>query len=182
MEQMDYIEMYWSEIPVGEENAVSYADLCESWQMNERSVRHILHVLSEHDNGDNYVLIRSASKKGFYKTDDPETIKAYRREVISKGKSNFAPLKKIGRVLQNQDDVQYSLVNNLRVVRESKGMKQKDVCNIMKEFVPTFDVSILSRIENSVCLPTPYVLMHLARIYGVRPGELLETDFLAEII
>ena len=76
------LELYWSEIPIGKENAIEYSDLCTMWGKDERTVRAILHELSLYDNGDNYVLIRSASGKGFYRTDNEAIIKAYRQKHI----------------------------------------------------------------------------------------------------
>lgn len=51
--------------------------------------------------------------------------------------------------------------------RESKGLKQSQVCDIMKRFDHAFDKSLLSKMENGVCLPTFYQLSKLAEIYAV---------------
>ena len=61
---MDKLELYWSEIPVGKENAVSYDYLCTAWGISQRAVRSILHKLSIYDNGDDTVLIRSSKDGG----------------------------------------------------------------------------------------------------------------------
>ena len=169
------LEAYWNDIPTTKSEAVSYALLKMWWGTNEREVRRILHNLSSYDNGDNYVLIRSGQSKGFYKTDDTEKIKAYKTECLNKGRSVFAPIKKINRILKANTE-QYSLVNNLRVVRESLGMKQPEVCAKMKEIDEHFDVPMLSKMENGVCLPTPFQLTKLSDIYGVQPDELIRTD------
>lgn len=171
------MDKYWQDIPVGKENAVTYATLCALWQCTERQARERLHALSLYDNGDNYILIRSGGCKGFYKTDDEAEIKAYKRECLNKGRSIFAPVKKINRVL-NADVAQLSIENNLRVVRESKGMKQGQVCNIIQQRTHTsaFDKPLLSKMENGVVLPTPYQLLLLAQIYGVEPFELINTS------
>lgn len=170
------LALYWSELPTGKENAITYADLCVMWDTSERKVRAILHELSLFDNGDNYILIRSSSGKGFYKTDDETEIQAYKRECLNKGRSVFAPVKKINRVLTAKDNKQFSLENNLRVVRESKGIKQKDVCKEMRKADKAFDNSLLSKMENGVCLPTFMQLSKLAEIYGVEPLELVNAD------
>ncbi len=169
------LEIYWNDIPVGKANAVTYAELCDKWECNERSARAILHKLSTYDNGDNYILIRSSGCKGFYRTDDETEMQAYKRECLNKGRSIFAPVMKINRVL-NANTEQYSLTNNLRVVRESKGLKQRQVCNIMKQYDKTFDKSLLSKMENGVCLPTYYQLAKLAHIYACTPSELISTE------
>lgn len=169
------LRAYWDDIPVGKENAYTYDDLCYFWNCTERKARAILHELSLYDNGDNYILIRSSKGKGFYKTDDAAEIAAYKRECLNKGRSVFAPVKKINRVL-NANAEQYSLTNNLRVVRESIGLKQSQVCAVMKQYDRAFDKSLLSKMENGVCLPTFYQLAKLAEIYACEPSELLRAD------
>ena len=170
---MEHANIFWNDIPVGKENAATYNELCARWGCTTRQARRILHELSLFDNGDNYILIRSGSCKGFYKTDDDNEIRAYKRECLNKGRSVFAPVKKINRVL-SENTMQYSLLNNLRVVRESKGIKQKDVCKRMRAFDRDFDKSLLSKMENGVCLPTYYQLSKLAQIYACTPSELID--------
>lgn len=168
-------EMYWSELPIGRENAATYEELCARWNKREREVRSLLHDLSAFDNGDDYILIRSGKGKGFYKTDDPEEIAAYRNECLNKGRSVFAPVRKINRVLR-ANTTQYSFNNNLRVIREGLGLKQADVCNVMQLVDAHFDVPMLSKMENGVCLPTPFQLVTLAEIYRCAPRDLIDTD------
>lgn len=171
------LEVYWSELPVGKENAVSYAELCKRWGRGERAVREILHELSRYDNGDNYILIRSSSGCGFYRTDDEDDIAAYRQECLNRGRNVFAPLKKINRVLK-EVDTQMNFENNLKTVRIMSGMKQSEVCGFMKKYDPSFDVPLLSKMESGVCLPTPYQRCLLARIYGCSPSELVGVEFI----
>lgn len=170
------LEFYWNDIPIGKQDAVTYADLMRIWGTGERQVRKLLHDLSTYDNGDNYVLIRSASGKGFYRTDNEATIKAYRQECLNKGKSVFAPVKKINRIL-NENASQIEFENNLRVYREAKGLKQGDVCKQMKRIDRAFDKSMLSKMENNVCLPTPFQAAKLADIYGCSVSELVNAEF-----
>lgn len=165
-------EKLWNDIPVGRENALTYEDLCGIWQCDPRKARAILHDLSLYDNGDDYILIRSSAGKGFYKTDNADEIQAYKRECLNKGRSVFAPVKKINRVL-NANAEQFSTTNNLRVIRESRGLKQADVCKRMKKYDRAFDKSLLSKMENGVCLPTAAQLLELARIYACEPFDLI---------
>ena len=171
-------EFYWNDIPIGKENAVTYETLCARWEVSRRKVREILHELSLYDSGDNYILIRSARNGGgFYKTDDRDEMRAYRKECLNKGKSNFAPVKKINRILNSDAEaLQGSIFNNLKAVRISRGLKQSEVVERMHTHDPHFDVSMLSRLENGVCVPTPYQLTRLAQIYGVQPNELVSID------
>ena len=172
-----HLDLYWAELPTGKENAVDYPTLCAMWSKNERAVREILHDLSYYDNGDDFVLIRSSKSKGFYKTDDKAEIVAYRKECLSKGKSIFAPVKKCNRILKTESK-QFEFFNNLRAVRMAKGMKQSEVCRLMKEVDRDFDAPLLSKMENGVCLPTYFQLAKLAEIYGVEPSDLVRAEIL----
>lgn len=170
------LELYWSEIPVGKENAVTRPELCAMWNMTDRGARAILHELSRYDNGDDYILIRSSKNKGFYRTTDPADIAAFRKECINKGRSHFAPLRKINRVTASLDADQYSIENNLKVVRLSRGMTQPEVVAKFSAFDSGMDVSMLSRMESGRCLPTPLQLIILSQIYGCEPLELVNAD------
>lgn len=167
------LELFWNDIPIGKENAITYDILCSLWNCSTREARAILHELSAYDNGDDFILIRSGGCKGFYKTDDEAVIKAYKKECLNKGRSVFAPVKKINRVL-SADVTQYSFENNLRVVRVGKGLKQRQIVKAMKKYDPNFDISLLSKMENSVCMPTYYQLSKLAFIMGCEPSELIQ--------
>lgn len=173
---MEDLQTYWESIPVGRENAATYEDLCTAWACGVRAVRVILQELSAHDNGDNYILIRSSGCKGFYKTDDESEIQTYKREVLSRGRNVFAPVKKINRVL-SANTTQTSAANNLRLIRESRGFKQSDVCEYMKQFDRAFDKPLLSKMENDVCAPTLYQLSKLALLFDCEPSELLAIDW-----
>lgn len=175
MEQV-ILEQYWNAIPIEKKNAVSYAELCLEWGKSEREVRKILHDLSLYDNGDDYILIRSsANRNGFYRTDNRHEIEAYKQECLNKGRSIFAPVKKINRVL-NADAEQMSIENNLRAYREKKRLTQYQVCMRLRCYDTLVDKSLLSKFENGVCLPTPYQLSKLAVIYGCKASDLLNID------
>lgn len=169
------LELYWNDIPTNKEDALTYPELVTLWGVNERSVRSILHQLSSFDNGDNYILIRSGQNRGFYKTDDPDTLTAYRKECLNKGKSIFVPITKINRVLA-ADGSQFSLENNLRLRREMAGLKQAEVSERLRIYDLGIDNALLSKMENGVCLPTPYQLIILAQLYGCDPEQLVKTD------
>ena len=145
-------ELYWNDIPTVKEKAVSYEELMMWWNEGKREVRKILQALSAYDNGDNYVLIRSSKTKGFYKTDDKDEIERYKKECLTKGLSTLAPIKKINRIFAENTD-QFSIENNLRVVRENLKLKQVQVVNFMQEFDSGFDVPMLSKMENGFCMP-----------------------------
>ena len=175
MMQEELYELYWSEIPIGKENACSYEYLCKLWQFDARNVRKVLHVLSSYDNGDNYILIRSSNRIGFYRTDDKEDIAAYRAECLNRGRRTLTPLKKIDRVLSSECG-QLSMENNLKAVRMACGLSAAAVCEKMAAVDPYFDTPMLSKMENGRCMPTPLQLAHLASIYACTPKELVNVD------
>lgn len=177
---IDYRETFWRDIPVGKENSITYDALRVLWGMNNRAVRLLLRELSCYDNGDDYILIRSGGNKGFYKTDDPQEIIKYKRECINKGRALFAPVKKINRVLNSSAGGQLNLINNLRFCRESLKLKQREVCEQVSKTIPFFDTTLLSRMENSLCLPTPQQLDILAKIYGCDASDLINIEDVAE--
>lgn len=168
------LEMFWNEIPIGRENALTYTDMFLRWGIVPRKARSILHELSLYDSGDDFILIRSSKNKGFYRTDDRAEIEAYKKECLAKGRSVFAPIKKINRVL-NENDVQYSFTNNLRLMREKSGLTQSEVCARMND--ANIDKFMLSKMENNICLPTEYCLHKLAEIYGCKAHELICSVF-----
>lgn len=168
-------EERWESIPVGKENAISYGDLCAMWKMGERAARNLLHRLSYFDNGDDYVLIRSAHGRGFYRTDNTEEIQRFRQECLNRGRNCFAPVKKINRILNN-DNRQLDIINNLRNIRKEREMSQKQVCDFMRVIDRGFDEPLLSKMENGVVLPTPKQLERLAEYYGVTAHELIDLD------
>lgn len=173
------LEFYWHSIPIGVNNALNYDELCYMWGKDRRQARSIMHELSCFDNGDDYILIRSATGRGFFRTNVPEIIDRYKQECLAKGRSNFAPIKKINRVL-NGDARQMNLLNNMKAVRVAKGITQPQVVEYMKTYDSTFDVPTLSKLENSAFLPTPYQLMKLAEFYGVEREELLTVNLYSQ--
>lgn len=169
------LESYWNDLPTDPAKAATYDDLQQWWGLREREVRRVLHELSRFDNGDDFVLIRSGKCKGFYKTDNKECIEAYKQECLNKGRSVFAPVKKINRILRANDS-QFSIENNLRVIREDRQLKQSTVAEYMRAFDEHFDVPMLSKMENGFCLPTPFQLARLSELYGCDPASLVSMD------
>jgi len=169
------LQHFWESIPVGKSNAVTYEELVGLWGMSERQVRKLLAELSGFDNGDNYILIRSSRHEGFYRTDDPADISAYKRECRSRAMRTLAPIKKINRVLQSTaaENINLSFFNNLKAMRQARGITQTGLCARMREYDWTFDVSILSRLENGYVLPTPVQLHALSIILQCEPWELV---------
>lgn len=180
MGEENRFEWYWRTIPVGKENAITYPRLEMLWGVGERRVREMLAELSRYDNGDNYILIRSSGSAGFYRTDDPDDIAAYKRECHSRATKTFAPLKKINRVLRGLDvagGINYSLLNNIQCKRQERGLSQADVCRRLRDMGIMSDVSLLSKIENGYALPTPAQLSAMADVFACDPSELVGIDY-----
>ena len=97
---------FWYDIPTDESPfIVGYDVLTKIWNCDRRRVRLILAELSEFDNGDGYILIRSSHYEGFFRTRNPQIIKAYRREVYNRAMNTLKPLKKIKRVLNRNEQI-----------------------------------------------------------------------------
>lgn len=94
---------FYNDIPEGKENAVSYSYLRSKWHMSDRGVRQMLHDLSRVDFGDSFVLIRSSHGKGFYKTDNLEEIKQYKRECENRAKKIFLTVRKARRIIKESE-------------------------------------------------------------------------------
>lgn len=168
------LKKYFDSLPFGAANAITYPQLVMLWGKSRRAIRQIMHELSLFDEGDELILIRSSKKRGFYKTDDREEMKRYRNECLKKGKSCFAPVKKINRILKDDLNAnQITIFNNLKTYRLAQGLKQRDVINIIKDKLPEVDESMLSKFENGVCLPTPNQLNVFASVYKCSANDLL---------
>lgn len=165
---------FYNDIPVGKNNAISKYALAGKWGKSEREVRRIIAELRAQDNGDNYIIISSSRNSGFYKTDDPKEIAAYKAETMNRARHTFKPLTKINRVLAEYDNANQYVIefNNLRAARLAAGFQAKDVVIKIKAHDPNFDKSLLSKIENNRCLPTALQLSIMAAMYGKTPAEL----------
>lgn len=175
------LSVYWSSIPVGKENALDYYALHNLWDVGERRVRNILHELSLYDNGDDFVLIRSSKNRGFYRTDDENEIRAYRKECLNKGRSIFAPVRKCNRILR-RDARQLDFVNNLLQYRIESGLKQTAVCEFLRQRGFEIDPPALSRFENNRALPLPDMTNALAELYGCSPHDLIAYDLFCDVV
>lgn len=100
---MSYSE---KDIPIGAENAISRAELARKWGVSDREARRIVAALRADDNGDGYVIVSHScgGARGYYRTNDTETIRRYVNEVHSRARNTFLPLRKARRVMiQNEN-------------------------------------------------------------------------------
>lgn len=162
---------HYESIPIGKENAISKHELCRLWQKDERQVRRIVEQLRKHDNGDDYVIVSTAHRAGYYRTDNRSQIKAFKNEVTRRGKHTFRPLRKVNRIL-GVDEQQISFTNNLKIARMEARLKGDEVIRELRKLDKRFDKSLLSKIENGLCMPTPEQLQIMSKLYQKTIEEL----------
>lgn len=95
-----------TDIPIGAENAITRAELARKWGVSDREARRRIADLRADDNGDGYVIVSHSrgGVRGYYRTNDTETIMRYTNEVHSRAVNTFLPLRKARRVLiQNEN-------------------------------------------------------------------------------
>lgn len=168
------LEKMYYDIPIGRENAISKEELQELWGFSsERVVRNTVAELRKIDNGDNFVIVSLSSCKGFYRTDNPEDILRYKKETLNRAKHTFAPLGKVNRILLEHDaQLELTAPNKLKEAREAAGYKANEVVPIIRKYDPSFDKSMMSKIENDKCLPTRLQLSIMANLYKKPIAEL----------
>ena len=89
------------DIPIGKEHAITRAELAQKWGVSDREARRRIAMLRADDNGDGYVIVSHSrgGVRGYYRTNDTETIMRYTNEVHSRAVNTFLPLRKARRVL-----------------------------------------------------------------------------------
>ena len=168
------LEKMYDSIPIGKENAITKEELQKLWSLSsERVVRRTVAELRKIDNGDNFVIVSLSNSKGFYRTDDPEEILKYKKETLNRAKHTFAPLGKVNRILmENDTQLELAAPNKLKEAREAAGYKANEVVPIIRKYDPSFDKSMMSKIENNKCLPTRLQLSVMANLYKKPVAEL----------
>lgn len=162
------MEKYYNDIPVGKQNAVTKEVLTVKWGMTERGVRHKIQELRLADFGDDYIIISLSSGKGYYKSNDLEEIRAFKKEVTNRGRHTFLPLMKVNRILA----AEVTPVNRFQELRKAKGISNMQAVNYVRKHDPNFDKSTLSKIENGRCGATNLQLALLAELYDTTPENL----------
>ena len=103
------MEKYYNDIPIGMENAITKKELQIRWGMTERAVRAKIQLLRAADFGDDMVIISRSSGRGYYRTNNLEEIIAYKQEVINRGKHTFLPLRKVNRILNEENQLKFTI-------------------------------------------------------------------------
>lgn len=90
---------YYESIPIGKENAISREELCELCGKSARSVRRTIENLRSKDNGDDFVIVSTAHRAGYFRSSNRDEIRSFKGEVTRRGKHTFRPLRKANRIL-----------------------------------------------------------------------------------
>lgn len=162
----------YESIPIGKENAILRETLCQLWGKEPRSVRRIIEDLRNTDNGDDYVIVSTANKAGYFRSKDRSDIASFKAEVTRRGKHTFKPLRKVNRILGIHDS-QSSLTNQLKMARHEAKISADEVVAELKKLDQRFDGSLLSKIENGLCLPTVEQLESISKLYNKPMDQLI---------
>ena len=89
------------DIPIGRENAISRAALATKWGCSDRMVRHYIAELRCIED-ERYVIVSYSNGGvcGYYRTDNPEEIDHFLREMTKRARNTFRPLRQARRVLK----------------------------------------------------------------------------------
>lgn len=171
---------HYESIPIGKENAISKYELSKLWGVDQRYVRTIIQRLRQHDNGDDYVIISTAHAAGYYRSNNRNEIAMFKRETTKRGKNTFRPLRKVNRIL-GVDEQQISFTNNLKIARMEARLKGDEVIRELRKLDKRFDKSLLSKIENGLCMPTPEQLQIMSKLYQKSIEELIGLSIVESI-
>ncbi len=100
------------------------------------------------------------------------------RSLIDLEKRSFSMLKATRRARMALGNVRQGSYNNLREIRQNRGLTGMALVRLMKEKDPKFDSPTLSRIENGKVLPTPETLSQLAEILECETWEIVNPQYL----
>lgn len=71
-------------IPFGRENAISRSDLSRITGLSDRKTRSCIAKLRAQDDGTNIVIVSTSRGRGYYRTDNPEEIDGFIRDMLSR--------------------------------------------------------------------------------------------------
>lgn len=163
---------YYESIPIGKDNPILRAELCILWKMSDRQVRNTVAKLRSQDNGDDFVIVSTSDNAGYYRSDDRLDINKFKQQTLKRGKRTFLPLKKVNRIL-NIHQNQTSINNVLKMARIEAQLTTDEVVKELCKVDVRFDKSLLSRIENGLCLPTLNQIAVLTTLYNQPINDLI---------
>lgn len=87
-------------IPVGRENAITRSELASLWKKSDREARDAIAKMRTTPSDDEYAILSSSSNPaGYWRSNDPEELERYSREVQARAKNTLAVLADVKRVL-----------------------------------------------------------------------------------
>lgn len=178
---------YYNDIPIGRDKAISKDALTSLWGISERGVRKIVQDLRSDDNGDNFIIVSFSQGAGYFRSDDPEIIRAFVTETEGKAASTLAPLRKAKRILRQSSDTsgkQLVIKCKLEEYRLMSDFKQSQLVREVQKKHPGFDRMTLSKAENGHIILTPAVLSTVCELLMCTPDQIypsLLSDFQAVV-
>lgn len=163
---------HYESIPIGKSNPILRTQLCVLWNMSDRQVREKIAHLRSNDNGDDFVIVSTSNNAGYYRSDDRKDIDAFKQQTLKRGKKTFLPLKKVNRILGTHEN-QSSINNVLKMARIEAQLSTDEVVKELCKVDVRFDKSLLSRIENGLCLPTLKQIAVLTTLYNQPINDLI---------
>lgn len=163
---------YYETIPIGKNNPILRNQLCILWNMCDRQVRNKVAKLRSQDNGDDFVIVSTSDNAGYYRSDDRLDINKFKQQTLKRGKKTFLPLKKVNRILGTHEN-QSSISNALRIARIESNLKGSEVIQELRKLDKRFDKSLLSKLENGLCLPTSSQAEALSKLYNKPISDLI---------
>ena len=167
---------YYSDIPIGKTNAISREALTALWGTRDRRTREIVQELRNQDNGDDYIIVSDSKGSGYFRSNDPETIRAYVNETQKRAVNTLLPLQKAKRILRKHADESKqtkvgAIVCKLHDYRDGFITQTKLVQQMQKKF-PSFDRVSLSKAENGLIVLPPEELTEIARLLDITPRHI----------
>lgn len=90
-----------ADIPIGRNNSISRQQLAKMWRTSERGARHMIAELRAQHGDDGYVILSTSRKpSGYWRSNDPEEIRAFIRETEARGRNTFLALRDAKRILR----------------------------------------------------------------------------------
>ena len=93
-----------SDIPIGRDNAIRRSTLAHYWNTNSRGVRRIIAGFRTDPKGDGYAILSTTRRgAGYWRSNDPDEIRVFIREMESRAKNTFLALRGAKRVLRKAE-------------------------------------------------------------------------------
>lgn len=174
---MKYRNHSADEIPVGVENAITNAELRQRWNVAERTRQEIVQVLRRDDNGDDYIIMSTANKGAYFRTDNPVIIRSYIEDCQQKIRGIQEDMRKASRIMAQRaaptpKPSLPTMVCKLKDLRIASGITQADFVRFMRKSCYEFDRMTLSKAENGHIILSLPAILAAAKILSCTPSEI----------